>query len=189
MKALCTGPLRAACLPVLLILGACGAVEAIRQEMPNNHQSSGTIKADAALAAVALSVNQNYVPNPSSEHGDTVQGAAAPEAIQRFATDFARHVDAELPNLLRQHGVAVRPPGRGMPLLRFYVSTYRANCRYTHDPCQTELRIDAALLEEGGTRTWWYNKWVVMDEMDQAAYREFYSDLLETMRKDQVVVE
>lgn len=190
MNVLYQRPLAAACLlPLCLALGACSAVSAMKAAMPSQYQSSGTIKSDAALAAVAISFNENFSPNASSEDGDSVQGASSPEAIQRFTREFGRRVQQDLPDRLRAHHVAVRPPGRGMPLLRLYISSYRANCRFQQNPCVTELRVDAALMEDGGTRSWWYNDWVAMDDIDQATYDEFYRDLLDTMIKDQVIVD
>lgn len=169
---------------ICTLLGACAL-------LPENELgrsgSSGTVNADSSLAMVAIATNAAFTPNPSSEPGDEVQNPRVEPEVNRFATTFANRFARELPGLLKTRGVAVHAPGVGIPLLRAYASSYRAQCRYQRDPCPTEVRIDVALLEGGGSRSWWYYAWVVPEEMDDSGYRAFYQDLFAAMIKDQVI--
>jgi hypothetical protein len=158
------------------ILYGCTAMQQI------SFDSSGVAGGDAPETMLALSVHPEFLPD---ETDATTEELAD---IESFVGAFAQHFSADFPARLEERGVQSRDPGRGIPLLRIRASASRRNCHNNGQQyCDTEVRIDGALLDSSGARVWWFSEWVTPGQMNPRSYDAFYKNLLDRMVKDQAI--
>jgi hypothetical protein len=163
----------------------CAAVETLQKIQSEATFQSGGPAAEPPLSVLALAVNAGYAP----DNGPDAPTAAGVELVQRFARDLAQKFPADFPDHLRPYGVAVSAPGKGVPLLRVYVSTARKHCYETSNgDCETEARIDGSLIGSSGKRDWWFTEWITLDSYNDSTFRAFYKQLAGEMAKAQVVI-
>lgn len=171
--------IRAGLLAACTMLTACAGMETLRTDYSNDFQSSGAASGDEVLGYMAVSANPVF----TSDEGS---GNDSPEAKQ-FTDSFARRFSLDFPARLREHGIDVGTPGRGVPLFRVSVSGYRTMCAMQTDKCKPEALLKGAVLNSSGKRIWWFTDWVLVEYMDDKGYEALYSQLLKTMVKDQVI--
>ncbi len=172
--------LACACIP----LAGCVAVDTLQKIQSESAFTSGGPAAEPPLSVLAIAANPGYTP----DNGPEAPTAAGVELAQRFARDLAQKFPADFPDQLRPYGVAVSAPGKGVPLLRVYVSTARKQCYETaQGECETEARIDGSLIGGSGKRDWWFTEWVTLDNYNDGTFRLLYKLLADEMAKAQVV--
>jgi len=165
-------------------LAACAAVNTIEKMQAAQEFQSGGPAAEPPLNVLAIAVNPGYTPDT----GPDAPSGAGVELVQRFGQELAQKFPADFPEQLRPYGVASGAPGKGVPLLRLYLSTARKQCYEASQECVTQARIDGSLIGSSGKRDWWFNDWVTVDGFNDKSYRDFYQRLVAEMAKAQVVV-
>jgi len=166
-------------------LAACDTVQTLQKMQIADDFQSGGPAAEPPLNVLAIVANPGY----TTENSPDAPTGAGLELVQRFARELAQKFPAEFPYQLHPYGVAASAPGKGVPLLRVYVSTARKQCYQTaNGDCETQARLDGSLIGSSGKRDWWFTYWVTLDDFNDATYRAIYKQLAAEMAKAQVVV-
>lgn len=162
-------------------LGGCDSgIGNLRTDYNTDFQSSGAASGDELLGMMAVTVNPVFT---SDEGGAANDSPEARRFTESFASRFARDFAARL----RDRGINVASPGRGVPLFRVSVSGYRTQCQTQTDKCKPEALIKGTAINSSGKRIWWFTDWVLVEYMDDAGYATLYRQLLDAMLKDQVI--
>lgn len=164
-----------------MVLGGCDStLRNLRTDYNTDFQSSGAAGGDELLGMMAVTVNPVFTSDEGGAASDS------PDA-RRFTESFAKRFSLEFAARLRDRGINVASPGRGVPLFRVSVSGYRTQCQTEADKCAPEALIKGAAINSSGKRIWWFTDWVVVEYMDDAGYQTLYRQLLDAMVKDQVI--
>ncbi len=170
----------------LFLLACCGlaascvSMDRLRNDYYSEFETSGASTSDELLGIVAISVNPQVTAEQSGEKPE------AQAQAREFAAAFARKFTENFTARLRARGIAIHDPGRGVPLLRLYVSDFKTRCQNPQD-CLLQVRLDGTVVDSTGKRAWWFYDWVTPEYMDTPGYENFYDLLLKAMVKDQVI--
>ena len=170
--------------PLLLagcgLAAGCASMDRMRNDYNTEFETSGASTSEELLGIVAISVNPLVTAEQSGEKPE------AQAQAKQFGEAFSRKFTEDFSARLRARGIVIHDPGRGVPLLRLYVSDFKTRCQDQQD-CLLQVRIDGAAVDSTGKRVWWFYDWVAPGYMDATGYENLYNLLLKAMVKDQVI--